>query len=123
MIEKIECLSKQPQKYNENMQNTINLTEKFLHETGFTLKSALKTQKLSGALMLDPSVMVEYRAHALEINKQIKKVYALTYMNVVSLCYLTKVIDKYPKDSREITMIVLGYDKEKKAIFMPNCNS
>jgi len=114
MIEKIECLSKKPQKYNENMQNTINLIEKFLDETGFTFKSALKTQKLSGALILDPSVMVEYRALALEINKQIKKVNALTYMDVVSQSYLNKVIDKYPKDSREITMIVLGYDKETK---------
>ncbi len=98
MIEKIECLSKRPQKYNENMQNTINLTEKFLDETGFTLKSALKTQKLSGALMLDPSVMVEHRVHALEINKQIKKLNVLTYMDVVSLSFLTHVIDKYPKD-------------------------
>ncbi len=56
--------------------------------------------------------MVEYRAHGLEISKQIKKLNALTYMDVVSLGWLIQVIDKYPKDAKEIAMIVLGYDKE-----------
>ena len=35
-------------------------------------------------------------------------------MDVVSIGYLIQVIDKYPKDAKEITMIVLGYDKETK---------
>jgi len=50
----------------------------------------------------------------LEISKQLKKLNALTYMDVVSIGYLIQVIDKYPKDAKEITMIVLGYDKETK---------
>ena len=56
--------------------------------------------------------MVEYRAHGLEISKQIKKLNALTYMDVVSLGWLIQVIDKYPKDAKEIAMTVLGYDKQ-----------
>ena len=64
--------------------------------------------------MLDPSAMVEYRAHGLEISKQIKKLNAITYMDVVSIGWIIQVIEKYPKDEKEIAMTVLGYDKETK---------
>jgi hypothetical protein len=64
--------------------------------------------------MLDPSAMVEYRAHGLEISKQIKKLNALAYMDVVSLGWLIQIIEKYPKDAKEIAMTVLGYVKETK---------
>jgi hypothetical protein len=64
--------------------------------------------------MLDPSAMVEYRAHGLEISKQIKELKKLTYMDVVSLGWLIQVIDKFPTDAKEIAMTVLGYNKETK---------
>ena len=48
----------------------------------------------------------------MEISKNIRKAKALTFLDICSLALLIQVIDKYPKDAKDIAQDLLGYDKE-----------
>ena len=48
----------------------------------------------------------------MEISKNIRKAKALTFLDILTLARLIQVIDRYPKDAKDMAQDVLGYDKE-----------
>ena len=64
LVQKLFCMSKKSQKYEQSIRQTIAVAEQFLKDTSFTLRGVVITQKLHAALTLDPSVLPQYVAHA-----------------------------------------------------------